>query len=332
MWPVVPLKQAWVESAPFGEAAGYLSSGPYVMSRWDHNSLIVLDPNPEWTAGPPAIVSVHLSIGGDPDAAFVNFEQGLLDMVVVPGTQLRRVLADPTYAENYELIQQEQLAITYYGFATCIEPAENCPPSDGTADGRSPTANLNFRIALTQAINKQQFIDLTFGGTGGIANSFVMPGLLGSDPDYNPYPFDPAAARERMQLALDELGVVADPATEDCDDACQAAARVNKLGTISMGYNSNAGHLPRVVNLAEQWRVNLGFTEAQFQLIGSDFSTFLQQRQAGLYMVSRNGWGADFPHPDNQLRGSVHVQWHEQRRAVVRPGLRCPGRRGRPDD
>lgn len=295
MWPVVPLEQAWVESAPFGEAAGYLSSGPYVLSQWDHNSLIVLDPNPAYTAGPAALSSIEYSIGGDPDAAFVNFEQGLLDAVVVPGTQLRRVLDDPTYAENYVLTSQEQLAITYYGYATCIEPATACPTSDGTADGRSPTSNLNFRIALTHAINKQQFIDLTFGGTGGIANSFVMPGLLGSDPDYNPYPNDPDLANAAMALALTELGVV----DTNADEAVTAA----DVGNISIGYNSNAGHLPRAVNLAEQWRTALGFDEAQFTLTGTDFATFLQQRQAGEYMVSRNGWGADFPHPDNQLRG-----------------------------
>ena len=296
MWPTVPLSQAWVDSAPFGEAAGYLSSGPYMFSQWDHNSLIRLDPNPNYTAGPAALSPIEYSIGGDPDAAFVNFEQGLLDAVVVPGTQLRRVLDDPTYAENYELIQQAQLAITYYGFGTCIEPEDSCAPSDATADGRAPTANQNFRIALTQATNKQQFIDLTFGGTGGIANSFVMPGLLGSDPDYNPYPFDADAANAAMATALTELGI--EDTVGDGDGVTAADA-----GRITIGYNSNAGHLPRAVNLAEQWRANLGFTEEQFDLIGTDFATFLQQRQAGEYMVSRNGWGADFPHPDNQLRG-----------------------------
>jgi len=45
----------------------------------------------------------------------------------------------------------------------------------------------------------------------------------------------------------------------------------------------------------------LGFEEAQFNFVGVDFSTFLQQRTQGTYDVSRNGWGADFPHPHNQL-------------------------------
>ncbi len=295
MWPTVPLNQAWVESGPFGEAAGYLSSGPYVLSQWDHNSLMVLDPNPLYTGGAPGQAQLQFSIGGDPDAAFASFEQGLLDVVPVPGTQLRRVLDDPTYSENYSLVQQAAQAITYYGFATCIQPENACPRNDVT--GRSPTENLNFRIALTQAVNKQQFIDLTFGGTGAIANSFVMPGLLGYQGDdfAGPYPFDPAAAATAMATALTELGV------EDTNGDTEITPA--DLGTLRFGYNSNAGHLPRVVNLAEQWRTNLGFTEEQFQLIGTDFATFLQQRQAGEYAVSRNGWGADFPHPHNQLSG-----------------------------
>ena len=49
MWPTVPLSKAWVESAPFGEAAGYISSGPYMLADWQHNSLMTLAPNPAWT-------------------------------------------------------------------------------------------------------------------------------------------------------------------------------------------------------------------------------------------------------------------------------------------
>jgi oligopeptide transport system substrate-binding protein len=35
--------------------------------------------------------------------------------------------------------------------------------------------------------------------------------------------------------------------------------------------------------------------------VGTDFATFLQERHAGKYDVTRNGWGADFPHAHNQL-------------------------------
>ena len=35
----------------------------------------------------------------------------------------------------------------------------------------------------------------------------------------------------------------------------------------------------------------------------TDFGTFRTERRAGnVYDIARNGWGADFPHPDNQNR------------------------------
>ena len=297
MWIAVPLQQAWIEAGDPFSAANYVSSGPYVLETYTNQREIILQPNENWYGEQKPTVTVQLNIGGDPDAAQASYEAGDLDAVVVPATQLRRVQDDPQFADQIQT--SAQLGITYYGFATCQEPADACPPNNTTADGRSPASNKNFRIALTQAVNKEQFLEVTFAGTGQVAHSMVMPGLAAHDPDYNPYPFDLDAANAAMTLALEELGVQDGPDTapEGEEETVTAA----DLGTITIGYNSNAGHLPRVAFLAEAWRTGLGFEEAQFNFVGVDFSTFLQQRTQGTYDVSRNGWGADFPHPHNQL-------------------------------
>jgi oligopeptide transport system substrate-binding protein len=67
---------------------------------------------------------------------------------------------------------------------------------------------------------------------------------------------------------------------------------------LKFGFNSGSGHEPRVAFLAEAWRQAFGLETEQ---IGSDFSVFLQQRHAGVYALSRNGWNADYPHANNQL-------------------------------
>lgn len=297
MWIAVPLQAAWITGADPFTPANYVSSGPYVLETYTNQQEIILQPNPNWYGEQKPTVTVQLNIGGDPDAAQAAYEAGDLDAVVVPATQLRRVLDDPQFAD--QLQQSAQLGITYYGFSTCEEPADACPASTTTADGRSPASNLNFRIALTQAVNKEQFLEVTFAGTGQVANSMVMPGLAAHDPDYNPYPFDLAAAQAAMTLALEELGVQDGPDT--APEGEEETVTATDLGTITIGYNSNAGHLPRVAFLAEAWRTAFGMTEDQFNFVGVDFSTFLQQRTQGTYDVSRNGWGADFPHPHNQL-------------------------------
>ena len=42
--------------------------------------------------------------------------------------------------------------------------------------------NKNFRIALTQAIDKESFKLAAFANTGIVAGTQLMPGLPGADP------------------------------------------------------------------------------------------------------------------------------------------------------
>jgi oligopeptide transport system substrate-binding protein len=291
MWIAVPEPASW---KAFAEASDLGSSGPFMVKTWDHNAQITLVPNPSWdgSAGTkPTLTEVDYLIGGDPEAALASFEQGELDTVVVPGTSIRRVEQDPALKDLIQDLPQQ--AITYYDYANCQAGPDKCPAQSGTTDGKSATANKNFRIALTQAVNKQQFIDLTFGGIGQVANGMVMPGIPGYDADYNPYPYDVTAAATHMATALQELGT-----TDTNGDGEVTAA---DLGVMKFGYNCNAGHLPRVAFLAEAWRTGLGFAETSFDISCSDFPTFLQERPAGKYNISRDGWGADFPHAKNQL-------------------------------
>jgi len=289
MWVAVPRPASWTS---FTEQADLGASGPFMISNWQHNAQITLVPNPNWYGDiKPTLTEIDLLIGGDPEAALASYEQGAIDTVVVPGTSIRRVADDANLKDQVQDIPQ--LAITYYDFADCQAGADLCPAQTGTKDGKSATANKDFRIALTQAVNKDQFIDLTFGGLGQAANGMVMPGIPGYDADYNPYPYAPAAAKTHMDKALTDLGV-----TDTDGDGKVTPA---DLGPMKFGYNCDAGHLPRVAFLAEAWRTTLGFTQNQFDISCTDFATFLQERPAGKYNVSRDGWGADFPHAKNQL-------------------------------
>jgi oligopeptide transport system substrate-binding protein len=289
MWVAVPVQEDWTA---FAEAADLGASGPFMVDTWDHNAEIVLVPNPNWYGTKPTLTRIEMKIGGDPQAALAAFEQGDLDTVTVSDpANYRQVEQDPELAPLMKDIPQ--LALTYYDFNNCQAGDDKCPAQTGTANGKSATQNKNFRIALTQAVNKQQFQDLTFGGIGAIANSVVMPGIPGYDADLNPYPYDVTAAQEHMATALTELGVT--------DTNADGAVTAADLGPLTFGYNCNAGHLPRVAFLAEAWRTAFSMTETNFDISCTDFATLLQERAQGKYAISRDGWGADFPHAKNQL-------------------------------
>jgi oligopeptide transport system substrate-binding protein len=276
LWVFAPVEQKWIESPNATEAGNYVSSGPFVLDSWTHNSEIVLKPNPNWYGTKPTLTELHMALRNDPAADQAAYEAGELDMVQTPSPDIPRVQADPVLGP--QVLQVPAFAITFYDFNNYGDSKLKSFKTPG------PTANKDFRIALTQAVDKQAFIDATFAGVGAVANSFVMPGIPGFQTDLDPYPYDLDSAKAHMATALAALG----------------KSSAADFGKLKFGFNSNAGHEPRVAFLAEAWRTAFGLETDQ---IGSDFSVFLTQRTEGDYDLARDGWGADYPHANNQLNG-----------------------------
>jgi oligopeptide transport system substrate-binding protein len=292
LWVFNPIQESWIntDGSLKTEAGDYVSSGPFILDTWDHQSSIVMKPNPNWTAGEtPKLSEIRVSMSPEPAQAMASYETGEIDMLLpVPSEDIERVKNDPVLSTQYS--EDPALSITYYTFNNGTDPSgkgvlKRCQGADGTMDFKKcPTANKDFRIALTQAVDKQAFQDATFAGTGKIACSMVMPGLPGAVEDYCPYTYDLTAAKASMDKALAAMGV----------------ASAADLGALKFGFNSGSGHEPRVAFLAQAWKDAFGLETEQ---IGSEFGVFLSQRTAGDYDLARDGWGADYPHANNQIAG-----------------------------
>ena len=277
LWVFVPIEQKWIESPNATEAGNFVSSGPFVLDSWEHNTELTLKQNPNWWGDTkPTLTTLNFFLRSDPAADQAAYEAGELDMVQTPSPDIQRVMADPTLGP--QVLQSAQFSTDYYVYNNYQDPKLKSFKTPG------PTANLDFRIALTQSVDKQAMIDATWSGIGQPANSFLMPGIPGYQPDLDPYPFDMASAKDHMAKALAALGK-----TSAAD-----------LGKLKFGFNTGGGHEPRVAFLAEAWRQAFGL---QTEQIGSDFSVFLTQRTEGDYVIARDGWGADYPHANNQFNG-----------------------------
>ena len=159
LWVFGPIQQKWITSPNATEAANYVSSGPYIMTEWKHNSSIVLKPNPNWYGTQKSILTeIDMSMTGEPAQQQAAYEAGELDMVRPPTEDIKRVTADPVLGPT--VVQQPTFSITYYDFNNFQDPKLASAAKPG------PTANKDFRIALTQAIDKKAFIDATFSGVG----------------------------------------------------------------------------------------------------------------------------------------------------------------------
>ena len=221
-----------------------------------------------------------MSMTTEPAQGQAAYEAGELDMVLTPSEDIQRVKADPTLGPqvvDIPLLVDHLLQLQQRHRPEDPEAVRKC--SDLKA---CPTMNKDFRIALTQAIDKKAFIDATFAGLGDPANSFVMPGIPGYQEDLDPYPYDLDAAKAHMATALAAIGV-------------SSAA---DLGKLKFGFNSGAGHEPRVAFLAEAWRTGVRSRDRADRQRLQRLPPAAHGRRVH---IARDAWGADYPHANNQL-------------------------------
>ena len=85
LWINVPVQEKWITSPNATEAANYVGSGPYILDTWNHNSQIILKPNPNWSGEiKPTLTEIQMSMTTEPAQAQAAYEAGDLDMVLTP--------------------------------------------------------------------------------------------------------------------------------------------------------------------------------------------------------------------------------------------------------
>lgn len=258
LWVTVPQKAGMT----WGEADGYVSSGPMVMTEWNHNSNIVLEPNTNWNGEAVTIARIELSMIDDPAASLAAYEADELDVGGVPTQEISRIQDDPELSA--EVLEGAVLSIYYFGF--------------DMKDPNGPFAKSPLlRKAFSEAIDKETMIATTFSGIGLVANSLVPPGMPGYQEDaFIPYDVDQAAVD--FAAGLVEAGLT--------------AADLQ----LQVGYNSGSNHEDKVDFLVEQWRTAFG---VEVEAVGLEWGAYLTRLTEDPFDIFRLGWGADYPHPNN---------------------------------
>ncbi len=259
LWVTAPLR----EDFEFGEADTYVSSGPFILSTWEHDSQLVLDPNPEWTSGSSTGVSLEMPIIPDPAQTLAAYENDEVDLALVPSADVPRIREDPDLSQ--QVVQGDVLSLEYYGF--------DMRPESVFAKSKS------LRYAFSEAVDKQTLIDTLRQGVGTVAGSAVPPGMPGHQAEIG-IPYDADKAVTDFEAGLGEAGVSAG------DLALQ------------LGYNTEADHEPTVEFLQEQWRTAF---DVNVELVGLEWSSYLTRLNEDPFDIFRLGWGADYPHPNNFL-------------------------------
>ncbi len=143
---------------------------------------------------------------------------------------------------------------------------------------KAPFDNKTLRQALSMAIDRVAFVDQVRGGVGQPAYSWVPPGMPGYDKDAGlQYKFDPAKAK----ATLTQAGY-ADP---------------SKL-KISFQYSDSAGNRTIAQFIQAQLKQNLGLDVGLEPMESKAFQAASKAHELSFFF---QGWGADYPDPDNWL-------------------------------
>lgn len=269
LWVTVPIQESWVAIGDdFTEAENYVSSGPFMLTAWEHDASITLEPNPEWFGEAPKLKQLVFTMGGDPDADYRAYLNDEVDLAAVPGANAEQVRNDPELSE--QSITGDVLCTYYLGF--------DVDPEDGDS---SPVENVNMRKAISQAIDREGLIATVRSGIGNPADSFIPIGMPGHQDYGSGLTYDVEAAQALLATALDELGIA-------------SAADVHLV----LGVNADAGHEPIMEFVQANLQDNLGLT---VEVNPQEWSVYLEALATNPDDLYRLGWCADYPHPNNWL-------------------------------
>ncbi|MGA2396073.1 MAG: peptide ABC transporter substrate-binding protein [Candidatus Lustribacter sp.] len=171
--------------APFN--AQPISSGPYVLTRWNHGASLEFDANPRYWRGKPAIAHITYQIIPDADALFNALRTHAVDVDVedVTESQIAQIGQLTGYATQKRLIANIR-SITF----NTAKPALH---------------DVRVRRAIAEAVDWDRINATVFHGYNERATSDVMPASWAA-PAIPPFPFDLAGAKRLLDAAGWRMG------------------------------------------------------------------------------------------------------------------------------
>lgn len=236
-------------------------NGPYILTKLEPENLAVLRKNPSYFAADDVdIDTINLFVIKEESTAMALYEDGALDTVNVPATDLERVKADPTLSAQF--YNGPKNVLYYYDFNVLK------PPFD----------NVKVRQAFAAAIDKQGIVDFITKGGEVPAPTLTPPGSVGHVPASAGIgiPFDP----EHAKALLAEAGY---------PDG-------KGLPTITLAFNAGETHSRIAQAVQQMWQNTLGATVDLQPVEGRAYSQIAAE---GAFNVWRMGWGMDYPDANN---------------------------------
>lgn len=247
----------------------YIGDGPYVVSRWSHNSEIILKKNPYYYDEKDITAQeINFELITDNTAALAAYKSGKLDIVqsIIPGSEIQRLIKSGDCQVN-PLLSTSYIAVNVK---------------------QSPLNNTKVRLALAYAIDRQYITDSVMKNSEKPADAFVPYGLqdakIGTDfrmvgkTYLNP---SSAALQANVKKAKTLLAQAGFPDGKG-------------FPVLSYKYNPGAANKNVAEYLAQAWKDNLNINVS---LTSEDFNSLIPDLNNGNYDLARAAYSADYSDP-----------------------------------
>ena len=245
---VYPLDADFV--AEQGEALGgtpenYMCSGPYVLTDWTYGSSLTYEKNDEWLYADEQfpVQTVTMLEATDANTSVSMFESGEADMILTVDDDYLDILSDYLVYDVSGSVRAVQLNTT----------------GQGDAEKAALLSNLNFRNALSYALNRDAIVQAV-SPTDTAINRYLFEPMAGNTPEslfQDDYPVesvplegDAEQAKAYLQAALDELGY----------------ASADELPELSYLTFENDSYRLMAETLVDQWNQVLGLDNITIEL------------------------------------------------------------------
>jgi len=155
-----------------------VGTGPYRFDSWTRGESISLVANSDYWGGAPPITKVEYKFISESGSRFAGLLSGAYDLI--------------TNLNPADVPQAPQVATVL---------SQEHPVIILNAD-QGITADLNVRLALNLAVDKDAIANSLFGGFATVdAGQLLSPSILGFNPDLAAYPYDPEKAAKLIKDA-----------------------------------------------------------------------------------------------------------------------------------
>ena len=270
----------------------YVNNGPYVMSSWEHNSVITLTKNDKYVdADTITMPEINFFLSDDANNMLTNFQNGDWQMIDdVPTNEIAQLKVD--YPDEFKV--EGQLG-TYY---VCWNINEDIlPEGSGLTGVEAENARAEIRNAISLLFDRNYIVE-EIGQAGQVpASSFVAMGLTDADGSefyknagHNSdfvgyYNVDAAALQKNFDSCVEVL--------KKYYDYDEASSKFTNFPSMTYLYNTSEGHKA----IGEYLQSALSAVGITMNLENQEWNTFLETRRNGDYSIARNGWLADYNDP-----------------------------------